>query len=214
MVQTPAATAVAMPLLVTVATAGFDEPQVTCVVKSKLAPPEKVPVAVNCWMTPTGMVGLAGITDREDKVEGVTPLMVAVPEILSRLAVTIAVPAATAVARPLLLIMATEWFDELQVTCVVISWLLPSEYVPVAVNRWAIPTLSMVALAGVTDMGDGARVAEVTARLVLPEMVEPGILGVAVMVALPGPTAVARPLPSTDATDMFDELQATSGVIS
>ena len=213
MVQTPAATAVAMPLLVTVATAGFDEPQVTCVVKSKLAPPEKVPVAVNCWMTPTGMVGLAGITDREDKVEGVTPLMVAVPEILSRLAVTIAVPAATAVARPLLLIMATEWFDELQVTCVVISWLLPSEYVPVAVNCWAIATC-MVALAGVTDMGVGVKVAEVTARLVLPEMVVPGILGVAVMVALPGPTAVARPLPSTDATDMFDELQATSGVIS
>jgi len=213
MVQTPAATAVAMPLLVTVATAGFDEPQVTCVVKSKLAPPEKVPVAVNCWMTPTGMVGLAGITDREDKVEGVTPLMVAVPEILSRLAVTIAVPAATAVARPLLLIMATEWFDELQVTCVVISWLLPSEYVPVAINCWAIPA-GMVGLAGVTDMGVGVKVAEVTARLVLPEMVVPGILGVAVMVALPGPTAVARPLPSTDATDMFDELQATSGVIS
>jgi hypothetical protein len=36
------------------------------------------------------------------------------------MAVMVALPAATAVAKPVLLTIATEVFDELQVTCVVI----------------------------------------------------------------------------------------------
>jgi hypothetical protein len=36
----------------------------------------------------------------------------------------VAVPSETAVARPLLLTVATDGFDELQVTSVVISWLV------------------------------------------------------------------------------------------
>jgi hypothetical protein len=43
------------------------------------------------------------------------------PEILPKVAVMVAVPAATAVARPLLLTVATEVLDDLHVTCVVIS---------------------------------------------------------------------------------------------
>ena len=148
----------------------------------------------------------------EDRVAADT-VTIALPDWLPNLAVMLAVPAATGEARPLLLTSATDGFDEVQITCVVISWLVPSEYTPVAINCWATPA-SMVALAGVTDTGDGAMVAEVTARVVLPEIVLPLIFpGVAVMVALPVATAVARPLPSTDATDMFDELQATFEVI-
>ena len=49
------------------------------------------------------------------------------PEILPEVAVMVVAPVATAVARPLLLTVATEVLDELQVTCVVISWLVPSE---------------------------------------------------------------------------------------
>ena len=45
-------------------------------------------------------------------------------------------PAATAVARPLLLTVAASVLDEVQVTCVVISWLVPSEYAPEAANCW------------------------------------------------------------------------------
>jgi hypothetical protein len=59
---------------------------------------------------------------------------VVLPEILPEAAVIVAVPAVTAVARPLLFTVATEVLDELQVTCVVISWLVPSEYVPEAAN--------------------------------------------------------------------------------
>ena len=50
------------------------------------------------------------------------------------MAVMVVVPAATVVARPALLIVATEVLDELQATVVVISWVVPSKNVPVAVN--------------------------------------------------------------------------------
>ena len=55
-------------------------------------------------------------------------------EIVPEVAVMVAVPAVRAVARPLLLIPATVVLDELQVTCVVISRVVPSEKVAVAVN--------------------------------------------------------------------------------
>ena len=60
-------------------------------------------------------------------------------EIVPEVAVMVAVPAVRAVARPLLLIPATVVLDELQVTCVVISRVVPSEKVPVAVNCWVVP---------------------------------------------------------------------------
>ena len=138
MIGAPAATAVARPLLLTVATKVFDELQVTCVVILKLVPSEYAPVAVNCWVTPAGMLGLAGVTDMEDKVAEVT-VRVVLPEILPEMAVMVAVPAEKAVARPLLLTVTTNVFDELQVTCVVISRLVPSENVPVAANCWTTP---------------------------------------------------------------------------
>ena len=72
------------------------------------------------------MLGLAGVTDMEDRVAEVA-VRVVLPEIIPELAVMVALPAATAVARPLLLTIATDVFDELQVTCVVILWLVPSE---------------------------------------------------------------------------------------
>ncbi len=71
---------------------------------------------------------------------------VVLPEILPEVAVMIAVPAATAVTRPLLLTVATDGFDELQVTCVVISLIVPYEYMPMAVNCCVTPT-GMVRLA-------------------------------------------------------------------
>ena len=83
-------------------------------------------MAVNCWMAPAGMLGLAGVTDMEERVAEVA-VRVVLPEIIPELAVMVALPAATAVARPVLLTIATEVFDELQVTCVVILWLVPSE---------------------------------------------------------------------------------------
>ena len=61
------------------------------------------------------------------------------PETVPEVAVMVAVPAATAVTTPLLLTVATDGFDELQVTCVVISLIVPSEYMPVALNCCVTP---------------------------------------------------------------------------
>jgi hypothetical protein len=67
-----------------------------------------------------GIVRLAGVTDMEERVAEFT-VRVVLPEIVPEVAVMVAVPVATAVARPLLLTIATDVFNERQVTCVVIS---------------------------------------------------------------------------------------------
>ena len=121
-----------------------------------LVPSEYVPEAANCSVIPAGMLGLAGVTAMEDKVAEVT-VRVVLPEILPEVAVMVAAPAAMAVARPLLFTVATaisenpEALDEVQVTWVVILWLVPSEYVPEAANCLVIPA-GTLGLAGVADM--------------------------------------------------------------
>jgi hypothetical protein len=118
-------------LLSIVATDVSDELQVTCVVW--VVPSEYVPVAVNRWGTPAGMLGLGGVTARDNRVAEFT-VRVVLPEILPEVAVMVVVPIETAMAWPLLSIVATDVSDELQVTCVAMSLLVPLEYVPVAVN--------------------------------------------------------------------------------
>ena len=208
MVAVPGAMAMARPLLLTVATDVFDELQVTCVAISWLVPSEYVPMAANCWATPTGMIGLAGVTAKEERVAEVTVRAV-LAEIPPEAAVMVAVPAATAVAMPLLLIVATDVFEELQVTWAMgILWLVPSEYVAMALNCWATPT-GMLGLAGVIAIED--RVAEVTVRVKLPETAPEvtKLVPEAVIFTLPAAPAVTRPLLSTVAIDVFDEIQVT-----
>jgi len=72
--------------------------------------------------------------------------------------------------------------------------------VPVAVNCWMAPTVTL-GLTIVTDMEDS--VAAVPVRIVLPEILPE----VAVMVVLPAATPAARPLLFTVATDVLEELQ-------
>ena len=132
------------------------------------------------------MLAVAGVTAMEDRVAAVT-VRVAVPDFPLKVAVMVAVPAALAVAKPLLATVAVVVLDEVQVTCVVIVWVDPSEYVPVAVNCWVVPA-TLVAVAGVTAMED--RVTAVTVRVAVPDFP----LKAAVMVAEPAETAVARPL--------------------
>ncbi len=206
MVTVPVAMAVTRPLLVTAATVVLDELQVTCAVISWVVSSENVAVAVNCWVAATDMTGLAGVTAMEDRVAEVT-VRVVLPETVPEVAVTVVVPAARAVARPLMLTVATNGLDELQVTCADISWVVPSENVAVAVNCWVVSP-GMLGLAGVTSMED--RVAEVTVRVVLSE-IDPEV---AVMVAVPAVRAVTTPLLLTTATEVSDELQVTSLVIS
>ena len=72
MVVVPAATAVTTPLLLTVATDGLEEVQVTCADISMLVPSEYEPVAANCWVLPAGTLGLSGVTTIQDRVAAVT----------------------------------------------------------------------------------------------------------------------------------------------
>ena len=83
-------------------------------------------MAVNRWLTPTGMLGVAGVTAMEARVAEFT-VRAPLPEILPWVAVMVAGPAATVVARPVLVMVATDGFDEVQVTCAVISSVVPSE---------------------------------------------------------------------------------------
>jgi hypothetical protein len=76
MIVTPGAMGVARPPLLTVATDGFDEVQVTCVVKSWVVTSENLPLAVYCWLTPTGRVRLPGVMEGPPSVPGVTDMLV------------------------------------------------------------------------------------------------------------------------------------------
>ena len=92
------------------------------------------------------MLGRAGVTAMEERVAVVTVRLV-LPEILPWVAVMVTAPAVAAVAKPLVSIWVHDEFDETQVTFGVISKLVPSEYVPVDVNRWLTPT-DMLSVAG------------------------------------------------------------------
>ena len=76
---------------------------------------EKIPVAVNCWDVPKGMLGIAGFTSTDVRVAGVT-IMEEVPETFPDTAVMVVDPAETVVANPFvpaaLLIAATAEFEE------------------------------------------------------------------------------------------------------
>jgi len=92
-----------------------------------------VPVALNCWVVPSGIDGIAGVTAIEtncadETVRGVDP--VTEPDV-ARIVVP---PMATPVASPADVIVAIAEYDELQLTDAVMFCVLPSVKVPVAAN--------------------------------------------------------------------------------
>src|SRR2546426_4879188 len=102
-VAVPAPSAVARPFdplaLLIVATPGLDELQVTWVVRSCIVLSLKVPVAVNCRVSPSGRLGLAGVTAIVDRVAAVT-VSVVFPETSPKVAVIVVEPTATELASP------------------------------------------------------------------------------------------------------------------
>ncbi len=163
------AVVVAVVTLLIVATDRLDELQATWVVISRFVPSEKVPVAVNCWVMPTGVpgiVGFAGLTDMDVRVRWTTTT-VAVAKIPLKLAVMMVLPAAMPVTIPILLTEAMEVLEELQATCSVMSEVVPFENVPVAVSC-KVKATGRFELAGVIDKED--RVPEVTVRDVFPDV--------------------------------------------
>src|SRR5271167_1508996 len=105
---------VARPPLLMVAIEVALEVQVAEEVRFCLLPLLKVPVAVNCCWFPAAIDGLTGVTAIDTSTGAVTvnpvePLME--PEV----AWMVVLPAATPVAKPALLMVATEVADEIHV---------------------------------------------------------------------------------------------------
>jgi hypothetical protein len=132
-------------------------------------------------------------------------VIVAFPLTEPNCALMIALPPEIAITLPLLT-LATVDADEVQVTKYVITRVLPSLKVPVATQFTEVVGASM-AVAGVMEIE--VIVAEVTFSGVEPETP----VKVAVMLAVPGPTTVARP-PSIVATAGLSDVQVESRLMS
>jgi hypothetical protein len=152
--------------LLIVATDVVADDQVTVVVRSCIVLSVYTPVAVNCFVRPAAMVGVAGVTPIETSAAGVTVTDV-LPAREPRVAATVVVPGASADNEPVLLTGATVELVELHVTWVVRFWVVLSEKTPVAVNCWVTP-LARLGVGGVIWME--LRIAVVTVSVVLPEI--------------------------------------------
>lgn len=163
---------------------------------------DKVPVAMNCWVVPTAMVGLTGVTTI---VATVSTAKVAEPVLPANAAVIGVEPMPTAVASPEPLMVAIPVSDELHVANVVKSWDAPFDKLPVAINCCVVST-AIVGLAGVTAIELSAATVNVVDPEMLPE--------VAVMVVEPKATPVASPVLLMVATFISDELHVADVVRS
>ena len=164
MVTIPVIKPEASPVALSLATLLSDELQTAVPVRSTVLLSLYVPVAVNCWVLPTNKDGLTGLTVRLFKTAGVTVRIVELwtePED----AVIVVRPAAKPVARPPVLIVATDGVEQTQLTDAVRSCRLPSLNTPVAMNGRVVPA-AMVGFAGAKIMVD--KVALVTVSSVEP----------------------------------------------
>jgi len=173
-----------------VATSAVFELQWTVCVRSCVELSLKVPVAVNCCVTPRGTTAAAGEMSSETNSAAVT-ISVLEPTTSPTAALTFVVPCPRLVASPALLMFAVEGSSTVQDTVDVRSRLLPSVKVPIAVNCCVVPN-GIDGVPGVTAME--TRVAGVTVNVVLPFTVPE----VASMVADPILRPVAKPIWSPD----------------
>lgn len=91
----------ALPVLVIVATVGFDDVQVATLVTSCTVPSVNVPLAANCCAAPSRIVGLAGLTATDTSAAGVT-VTKADPDTEPDVAAMLVDPVETVVTRPAL----------------------------------------------------------------------------------------------------------------
>src|ERR1019366_9134556 len=201
-VAVPRATAVTSPLALTVALVASDVPHVTVRPESVLPLASSV-AAVSCCVAPMTNVAVAGVTVTVATGIGLT-VMVAVPVFVSLVAVIVAVPGATAVTSPLVLTVALVASDVPHVTVRPES-VLPLASSVVAVSCCVAP-MTNVAVAGVTvtvATGIGLTVMVMVAVPVFVSLV-------AVIVAVPGATAVTSPLALTVALVASDVPHVTA----
>jgi hypothetical protein len=138
-VVVPGATATANPAGLMAATVGADDAQVTVEVMFWVVPSAYLPVAVNCCWATGASVTVGGVTAIE--TSGFATVSVVLPTTAPEAAVMLLVPTATAVARPDVLMVATEEVTVIQLALAVRFFVVPSLYVPVAVNCCVAPTL-------------------------------------------------------------------------
>jgi hypothetical protein len=124
-VAPPTPVPVANPVLAMVAKAVEDELHVTELVRVCVLPSLYVPVAANCWLVPSAIVALEGVSQSEVSTAGVT-VNVAEPPIVPKVAVIVALPCATLVASPPLLNVAIDVAEEVQVAVLVRFCVVPS----------------------------------------------------------------------------------------
>jgi hypothetical protein len=167
-----------------------------------------VPVALNCCVAPTAILGLAGEIAIDFSV-AVETVIVAVALTPFNEAVTVVEPPATPVATPLELMVATAVSAMDHVACELTFPVEPSLYVPVAVNCCVVPT-DTVAVAGVIAIDFSVAVAAGTVSVAVP--LKP--LAEAVTVVDPAATAVAIPPELTVATAVLELVHVAVAVTS
>jgi hypothetical protein len=145
----PAVRPVASPAAEILATADVPEFQVAVLVTSFVDLSEYVAVAMNCSVFPTAIEAVAGVTAMLTTVGAATVNVAGADVFPAAVAVMFVLPVATAVAKPLAAIVATLVLDEVHVAELVRSFVLLSEYIPVAVNCCVAPA-AIDAEAGVT----------------------------------------------------------------
>ena len=157
-----------------------------------------MPVAVNCWVIPNAAEGLSGVIVIVESATGVMVIEVE-PLMEPRVAVMVADATAPPVANPPAVMLAVLLFDELQVTELVRLLVLPSVYVPVAVNCCVVPS-AIDGLTGVTAIETSA--AAVTVKVVEP--VTPP--DAALIVVAPVATVFANPAAEIVATPVLEDV--------
>jgi hypothetical protein len=168
-------------------------------------PSLKVPVAKNGCMVPAAIDTPGGVTAIEMIVASLTA-KVAEPLTVPEIAVTVTLPPAIVVAKPVLLTVTKLTSLEVHVTELVRFCVLLSVNVPVAVNCWVVPTAT-VRLTGVTAME--TNIAPVTVSeadaLTVPDVAV--TIAVPVLALVPSPWVPAALLIA--ATAGADELHCT-----
>ena len=128
-VAVPAATLRANPcfpaVLLMVAVPVASEVQCTVVVTSCTLLSVNVPVAMNCWLVPSAMAGIAGVTAIDTSTAGLT-VRVVVPVIEPDVAVALVLPTLALAATPCALTLVIDTSAVLHDTVFVMSSVLPS----------------------------------------------------------------------------------------
>src|SRR6266581_78072 len=185
----PTATPGTSPFAFTVATLGASLDQVIVRPESGL-PLASSGVAVSCWVPPTKIVAAVGLTVSD--ATGIVTVTAAVGLLPSLVAVTFAVPAATAVTSPLASTVATPAASVDHVMTRPVRT-LPSASWSVAVICCVAPTPTVAAVGLTLTDATGAGFTVMAALPPFPSLV-------AVIFAAPGATAVTRPAFETVAT--------------